>query len=1441
LLSVAGRLISDGYGLPGLHVSAVFADPTVSARPHTNGRNGAADVTVAEGISGPDGRFELQPVDEEETRQQLLLLSEHPGNALALMVSTAGGRHLFTSEPLSVRQGSVDATLSIPLRTRDPSASLWKTLAARVHDAGIQRVNELAKALAAGSSFEDWSIETRHAMLLSIEQAFLDPRGTFRAVGATVGFDALRAPGAIEQLAHQLGGKGLGRRELAEHAELASKLDTFTDLRSVDWVLYSEPLKFGDASGAIYAYVDAYRDIGKVILEPNGVYKAPPSSPDDDLVSYRNYLRAIWVAIATKSDGLNKTAAVVQLYRRFHQDFRTTSTEPRPANELAAAIVTEALVAPKGPDYGFKVAPASIEARGSRTAREYLDYLIGRTKLSAHELGRRYRLNLERPDGVLSSEVEENVATLQGFFRDSFQSEPDPFPIIPDEFPWEGEFVDRAPFFLEYEEWLRSRRPFYGENFHSTMKSITGLSSAGRDLQRAFLKGDPDPNAAWMLKAFDLDAKVASAIAACHQRRYIEARAAFIEAAKGATELLTSPDFTAAAVRISEVVEATPAPLVIVDSVSPPATLAAFNARRALTARNATELAELSAYFDLKPSVVGQLDRVQRGVMHFVAYTLPVSLGDLAKLTGDYAGAIDWYSLALPDAGTVGMADESSGPYVEVGAAGGRTNPRLHIFGDLPYTFRVAQPPSPSESLDFGDVNRANTLRAILHDVELKCVRLRLGEAMLTWADSLYRRDDASSLARARELYKAVLMLHKRDPGVSPDWEPAGLTYAFTHHAENPALASQLSRARLGLAQLEAGLNYFGFSHDLVPVLRYGPLKAAADGFATLAGSVAAEFLEAMDQLEKLTRESVTTKALLRRASLQGEIAAEQTEIAAYQVSQATEQKAKVLQTIEDKRKEIEDHDSFWSQLEDAVSGFADALSPLSSEVKSGVAEGFAAELGGDAAADAGLLGLGAGASMTAGFGLFAYASYMSISGMTDAANQRRHDLATLESKTLPAAQAAIDVKQRQVAINALQGRIAESDAQLALDLTAFDTGRFLNAELWINFASVMQRILRRYLELAARTGWLAERALAYEQDRSLSVMGLDYFPVVLQGMTGVDVLKADLAELEASRLAAMRERVPVKHTFSVARDFMLEFGRLKRTGRCVIHTTEQALRRAYPGTYGHRIRAASVTVVGTAVTSPARGALLNAGVSLLSRADGTTHPLVRPADALPISEFRLHDDMAVHGLPDETLLPFEGSGADTFWELELPASGNPYGLGDLGDVLLTLDLEASFSSALHAADIAAMPASLRRMAILSAARHDPKGLEALRAGSGDAIAFDVPRIGLGGSETNRRIANLVVFLVGDDLAAKLTASLRATGAAKASFPLENSVAFSNAPPLVSADFPAKPASPLNAFVGKSVDRVFQFAIGSAENPGLDLGGLRDVVLGMEYTADITT
>jgi len=431
-------------------------------------------------------------------------------------------------------------------------------------------------------------------------------------------------------------------------------------------------------------------------------------------------------------------------------------------------------------------------------------------------------------------------------------------------------------------------------------------------------------------------------------------------------------------------------------------------------------------------------------------------------------------------------------------------------------------------------------------------------------------------------------------------------------------------------------------------------------------------------------------------------------------------------------------------------------------------------------------------------------------------------------------------VKERDVKIARLQQEIAQADQDLAHDLIAFQSSKFLNKGFWLTLASLSKRIMHSYLDLAAKNAWLAERALAYEQDRSIDIIRLDYFPVPLQGITGADLLQLDLSQLEASRLEGITKQVQVKHTFSLMRDFPFAFGQLKKTGQCYFKTEEAPFRHAYPGTYGYRIRNVTVVVDSSTVNSSAKGMLRNQGISLISRSDGKMHASTRFTEGLPLSEFQLRKDMMVFGLPDDTQLVFEGSGVETFWTLEFPSEANAYGIDNVADIMLTFDVLAQYSTDLYNKDRTSAPTSIQRLVFISALKFQPKSIDELKSGASSVnINFDMSSVGIPKKESNHKIKNLIIFLTGDKAPDKVKASFKSVSPPiSRNLLFENGIAISNVPPLPSDPSPRIPL-PLNTFVDIRAQQILTLTIKKSENPGVDFSKVTDVILGLDYLADL--
>jgi hypothetical protein len=1278
-----------------------------------------------------------------------------------------------------------------------------------------------------------------------------------------------------------------------EYAETTASLDSLYKNNFISTAALAD----GNLKKAASYYLDTRRVIKELgegaFFRPGLVF--PPMSKSDAAL-YRDYLRGVWVTAAQKmywDDASFTTAPATtlekQLDSRLHQDFHVADDIAQPASQLLIDLLLSVLTAPANRE-GAGLAPAAIPAQGGQSNDDYLALLISLSKKSPQELKNRFRVSFDRAPGETLSPIQLNVEALLGLLADTFQCPEEPFaatPVIVEGKPLVfGDYAGHAPFFLEYEEWLARQGTFYPENVFDIRRTVPALS----DDYRTSIKS----NDAWHVTNFpgegyfddpgDDRAKAAG---------WIEKLFPIVDSLNAATALIDGQNYPEAQQKLTDT-----------DTLIRNAIFAysstwfrdkfywlwsggtwnddrkvSLNDRAKLAVTSVDQLTSFEAFFDAPyyPTWTGQPDGLdesrEKGIakartlfiyalFYYECVLLPYLRASICTANGDYANAI---KLLVNLTGyQVGIADTPKAAGYDLKSTGAFNYPNLYQDQTLPYTTAVGFDQDklyrdmPASFMSYENWLAGTINRVAIAPFEQRFFELAQGDAMLCWADQLYRNDDPSSIRRARELYKGVILMHDEDPHIAPNFDPhrqlllPGIPIGLKLAQQNPAKVSQVTRAQLGFYQIEQGLNAYGYCGDMVPVLRYKPLKQNADFFASSAKAAENDFLQYMTRYEEAQIDMWQAQDLVKRAQASAGIASEQIAIAQDGVTKAQAQVKAVQDQIAAKQKEIADKDSFFSQASDYFSGIKDSLTalvPLAQKVAAddspaGVASGDdllgilekGVSGGGSAAQDAATATLGSGAAMVIGFGAFVYTSYSSMQSMADAANKRSGDLNSLENVALPAAQAQVRLKQRDVSIAQYQQQIAQADLEYANHLWRFQQERFLNAEFWNRLSRFSNQLMRSYIDLGARIGWQAERALAFEQNRDIRILRMNYFPNVTRGVMGPDQLQADLAQLEATRLQGARLTTPVKHTISLARDFPIAFAQLKKSGTCRFRADESVLRIAYPGTYGYRIRAVTAAAYNPGGVPP-RGILRNPGVSIVASDDaGSANTLVRFPDALALSEFRLHDDLFVYGLPGETLMQFEGSGFSTDWELDFLPAANPQGLRSLADILLTLDMNASYSDSVTQTVAATPPSPTNRAIAAASSIWDPSGLKSLKGTAATAkMTFDLTRLALPAQEKNRTISNLAVLCVGNtqkNYAAKLSAP---KSGKTASVIIEQGVALSNSGPLLGTAAPL----PLNALVGLTLDQAFVLEINRTAATSSELSKLFDVVLYLDYSATV--
>jgi Tc toxin complex TcA C-terminal TcB-binding domain len=1455
-LSIAGQVIEQKSGLPlaGVTVKWTLSPGQTRARkPRPN------EIGLA--VTDRQGNFRIEAGANPEAKAALCgIAGETPNGVTYLSLVDRNDR--IIGHPTKVPSDTRQIILHPPATEQKPSKKEWKALTNYLTTNRMMLVRDVAEQLArpfTDSPVRDWAVAHRSSALRDL----------------------------LEAVARQ-------------QEKVAGQLDLLEENAFIE----TASLEEGNVRRAVTHLADE-KKLGKFLPSPDKIF---PWLRDSDRSLYRDYLRGVWVAAAQKMyqdlTGIAKPPDSLleqQLDERFQQDFHTTDDTAVPAATLLIPLIVSILTRDDARGgFGFKV--ADIPAKGTQTDDEYLQVLIGASKVSAQELRNRFRVSFDRAPGETKSPLQLNVEALLGLLADTYQSPEEPFNTMPAVFDNGkplifGPYIGRAPFFLEYEEWLERQRAFYPENIYDIRKNIPVFDPDYRNTMEAVkvssgppqfpgegyfddYAGERSKSGEWIERMFPVVDKIRDALGKMDGQRYSEAKDELKAVSDELWNMALPKNYDSKWVKDKfwwwwswGAWNNT-----TVTGRSYPDTYISLKDRAKIHVTNPDELAGFEKFYDPPsyPKWTGHLsdwspsdnETAEKAIakarslyLYNVFYLhdvlIPYLQSQIDFAVGNFSQAI--YALSLLTGYRAGIAETTTVPGYDTNAQPlGSSTPLLYQQTTLAYTTLVGF----EDNITYTDLQPIfnegwNSLsssygRLFIAPFELRFFKLAQAEVMLAWADQLYRNDDPSSIRRARELYKGVIFLHGEDPEITPHFDRPGQFHLhlpggdplFWKYTDNPARVSQLTRARLALYQIDHGLNIYGYRDDMVPVLRYKPLKQAADLLATSAKSAQTDFLNYMTRYEQALIELWQTQSLVKKAQAASGIASEHVAIAQVGVDKAKEQVAAVQAQIAAKQKEIADKNSLFEQFSDYLSGAKDSLTGLVSLAKKVMSEGdgssAATSLTGEQMLNIvskGVSGGGstvqdAGMEFMIGFGVFAYASYTSMESMAAADAKRDGELKALQTTALDAANAQVRLKQRDVAIAQYESQIAAADLEFANTLFRFQQDRFLSADFWNKLTLFANRLMRRYVELGARAAWMAERALAFEQNRSINVIKLNYLPIALRGVTGADRLLADLAELEANRIQGTRFTTPVKHTISLAREFPIAFGQLKKTGHCRFHTREADLRGAYPGTFAYRIRAITVAVHDGEGATP-RGVLRNGGVSMVSAEDLTNKVLVRYPDALALSEFRLHDDLFVYGLPGETLLQFEGSGFETDFELEFPIESNPRGLRSMADVLITFDTNAYYSDAVAAKEAAQPLADTPRSIMLAASNLDPKGLDTLKAAAGAArITFDPTKLALPLQETKREVANLAIICVGKTTK-KYDATLTASKSAKtAAFEIEDGLAMSNAGALQGT----AAALPLNALVGLNMNQPFVLEI-DRSGVEAELKQLFDVVLYVDYTA----
>ncbi len=267
-------------------------------------------------------------------------------------------------------------------------------------------------------------------------------------------------------------------------------------------------------------------------------------------------------------------------------------------------------------------------------------------------------------------------------------------------------------------------------------------------------------------------------------------------------------------------------------------------------------------------------------------------------------------------------------------------------------------------------------------------------------------------------------------------------------------------------------------------------------------------------------------------------------------------------------------------------------------------------------------------------------------------------------------------IAKDRIAIAEMEQQIAELQAENADQIFEFLKNKFTNKQLYTWMVKTLSKVLYGFYNLAYANARMAQATLEFERNETLDFISYGYWDSEKKGLLSGDQLLLDITKLDDYYIHNnARKHEKTKHIFlsQMAPEALLA---LKSSGVTTFATPMVWFDRDRPGHYQRIIKCVKVSIL--ALIGP--GASINATLSTISPSRVILDPENPvPVDVPRIQSVELSGASNATGLfetnyRDERYLPFEGSGVDVTWQLEMPKPSNSFDFNSLIDIMLTID-----------------------------------------------------------------------------------------------------------------------------------------------------------------------
>lgn len=317
----------------------------------------------------------------------------------------------------------------------------------------------------------------------------------------------------------------------------------------------------------------------------------------------------------------------------------------------------------------------------------------------------------------------------------------------------------------------------------------------------------------------------------------------------------------------------------------------------------------------------------------------------------------------------------------------------------------------------------------------------------------------------------------------------------------------------------------------------------------------------------------------------------------------------------------------------------------------------------------------------------------------TQAGYQRRDEDWTLQ-QTL--AQGDVDQITLQIAAAQYQQRIAEQDLvitekQLAQEqkIEQFLKDKFTNEQLYQWMVGKLGALYFQSYQTAYALAIQAQQAWQFERGRPQTFIQTGHWDSLHRGLLAGEALQVDLQHMDKAYMDRNVRYLEIEKTISLGQLDPQALLDLKTKGTCTFDLAEKDFDYDYPGHYLRQIKTVSVSLaaligpyqnIHATLTQTANKVLLqpdDGGVKyLLGKNDTQPDNSILRVDTRANQEVALSQGINDSGLfqlnfNDERYLPFEGTGAVSSWQLDMPKANNAINYDSITDVVLRVQYMA--------------------------------------------------------------------------------------------------------------------------------------------------------------------